>query len=74
MVYAIMFPYGEPGRQENMPGFLDPNRHITKLELTAYQTQVRDYFNPVMRAGKLTQQWLVDSYLQIEANNLNYIK
>ena len=74
MVYALMFPYGDSGWQENIPGFLDSNRHITKLEFTAYQTQVRDFFNPVMRSGKLTQQWLVDSYLQVEANNLNYIK
>ena len=32
-------------------------------------------FNAVtMSADKLTQQWLVDSYLQVEANNLNYIR
>ncbi|GBM18559.1 hypothetical protein AVEN_47948-1 [Araneus ventricosus] len=35
---------------------------------------VRDDFNPIIRAGKLTQQWIVDSYLQVEANNLNFIR
>jgi len=44
------------------------------MQYKAAQTAIRDYFNPIMSAGKLTQQWLVDSYLQVEANNLNYIR
>ncbi|GBL87106.1 hypothetical protein AVEN_218793-1 [Araneus ventricosus] len=37
-------------------------------------TAVRDDFNPIISAGKLTQQWIVDSYLQVEANNLHFIR
>ena len=44
------------------------------LQFKAAMTAIRDDFNPIMSAGKLTQQWLVDSYLQVEANNLNYIR
>src|SRR5258705_9259024 len=44
------------------------------MQYKAAKTAIRDYFNPIMSAGKLTQQWLVDSYLHVEANNLNYIR
>lgn len=31
-------------------------------------------FNPILYGGKLFQQWAVDSYLAVEANNLNFIR
>lgn len=33
----------------------------------------KDTFNPILYAEKLFQQWVIDSYLQVEANNLNFI-
>ena len=44
------------------------------LQFWAAQTVIRDDFNPTTCAGKLSQQWSVNSYLQVEANNLNYIR
>ena len=74
MLYAILFPFGEPGWQIGMVGNALSGRNIISiLQYKVTQTAIRDYFNPVMRAGKLTQQWIVDSYLQVEANNLNFI-
>ena len=35
---------------------------------------IRNKFNPVISAVKLTQQWIFDSYLQVEANTLPFIK
>ena len=46
---------------------------ISMLHFKVAQTAIRDSFNP-MSAGELTLQWLVDSYLQAEAKNLNYIR
>ena len=82
MSYAILYPYGEPGWQPNWrceayPGAqVNQSRvNVTMLQHKAAQTAIRDgKFNSVMRAGKLTQQWVVDSYLQVEANNLNFIR
>jgi hypothetical protein len=81
MSYAIMFPYGEPGWQPNWEceayegAVLNRVRtKVSMLQFKAAQTAIRDDFNPIMSAGKLTQQWLVDSYLQVEANNLNFIR
>ncbi|GBM13515.1 hypothetical protein AVEN_82786-1 [Araneus ventricosus] len=44
------------------------------LQYKSALTAVIDDFNPIISAGKITQQWIVDSYLQVEANNLNFIR
>ena len=44
------------------------------LQCKAALLAIRNDFNPVISAGKLTQQWIVDSYLQVEANTLHFIK
>ncbi|XP_021953572.1 uncharacterized protein LOC110850450 [Folsomia candida] len=81
MTYAILFLYGEPGWQprwecESYDGaHRNPARNnVSMLQYKAALTAIRGEFNPIMSAGKLTQQWLVDSYLQVEANNLNFAR
>lgn len=81
MTYSIFYPYGEAGWQpkwrcQSYEGAqLNAKRfHTSMLQYKAAQTAIRETFNPVMNGGKLTQQWLVDSYLQVEANNLNFIR
>ena len=45
------------------------------LQFKSAQIQVREgAFNALHCSGRLFQQWLIDSWLQIEGNNLNYIK
>ena len=47
----------------------------TILQHKVSQIAVRDEeFNPILHGGKLFQQWAVDSHLQVEANNLNFVK
>ncbi|GBL82079.1 hypothetical protein AVEN_50639-1 [Araneus ventricosus] len=81
MAYPIFFPYGEPGWQLNWrcESYKAAQRNQSKVNVTMLQyksalTAVIDDFNPIISAGKLTQQWIVDSYLQVEANNLNFIR
>ncbi|XP_063794712.1 LOW QUALITY PROTEIN: uncharacterized protein LOC134949961 [Pseudophryne corroboree] len=81
MTYALFFPYGEPGWQPNWQchsysgAQLNQVRtYVGMLQYKAALTAIRDEFSPIMSAGKLTQQWLVDSYLQVEANRLNCIR
>ena len=38
------------------------------------QTAVTETYSSLLYGGKLFQQWVVDSYLQVEANYLNFIK
>ena len=81
MSYSILYPYGEAGWQPNWQcesyEGAQSNRVRTKVSMLQFkvaQTAIRNEFNPIIGAGKLAQQWLVDSYLQVEANNLNYIR
>ena len=81
MLYYI-YPYGEAGWNPNwIPESYEgaklnmTQKAITMLQWKAYQTMTRKHiYNPILRAGKLTQQWIVDSYLQIEAKNLELIR
>ncbi|GBN76709.1 hypothetical protein AVEN_209575-1 [Araneus ventricosus] len=81
MAYPILFPYGEPGWQPNWrcESYQGAQGNQSRVNVTMLQyksalTAVRDDFNPIISAGKLTQQWIVDSYLLVEANNLNFIR
>ena len=81
MSYPLLFPFGEPGWQPNWSceaydgAQKNPKRvNISMLQYKIALLAIREDFNPIISAGKLSQQWIVDSYLQVEANNLNYIK
>lgn len=50
-------------------------KKMSLLQFKIAQTRVcLNEFNPIVHGGKLIQQWIVDSHLQVEANNLNYIR
>src|SRR5277367_1607241 len=81
MAYPLLFPFGEAGWQPNWRceayegAQINRSRvNVSMLQYKAALTAVRTDFNPRISAGKLTQQWIVDSYLQVEANNLNFIR
>ena len=75
MTYPVFFPYGEPGWQPGidlMQREISEKAKISMLQYKVAQTAVQPgIFNPILYGGKLFQQWVVDSYLQVEANNLN---
>ncbi|GBN87291.1 hypothetical protein AVEN_145952-1 [Araneus ventricosus] len=63
MAYPIFFPYGEPGWQPNwrcesyQGAQVNQSRvNVTMLQYKSALTAVIDDFNPVINAGKLTQQ------------------
>lgn len=77
MTYALLYPFGEPGWKPKLQiDNYENNRraNVSMLQFKTAQTAIREKFNPIINAGKLTQQWIVDSYIQVEANNLNYIR
>lgn len=80
MTYALLFPYGQAGWQPNWvcDSYVSQNNNVRKnvsmLQYKVALTAIRDDFNPIISAGELTQQWIVDSYLQVQANSLNYIR
>ncbi len=48
------------------------NRCISMLEFYAYRLQERTEFNPLLHAGKLTQQFIVDAFLKVEGQRLQW--
>ena len=68
--YALLFPRGELGWQPSMA-----RQGVTLLDFTCYRLQIREgSFNTLLRAGKLTQQYAVHKFSDIEAQRLRYIK
>jgi hypothetical protein len=78
MTYPVFFPRGDLGWQPNMPhnaAHASPHRRsVTCLQFYAYRLAMREAFSPLFHGGKLFQQYVVDSYLRVESNNLNYIR
>ncbi len=47
---------------------------VTPLQFYSHRLAVRDTFSPIHYGGKLFQQYLVDAYVKMEGNNLEYIR
>ena len=78
MTYPILFPHGEYGWKSQMSHNAErasgTRNVVTMLQFYAHRLAVRELFSPIFYGGKLFQQYVVDAYLRVEANNLNYIK
>ncbi len=75
MTYPILFPHCELGWNEEMNSTKESSRsRITLLQFYSYRLSIRQEFNPILNAAKLTQQYIVDAYVKIEGNRLNFIR
>ena len=84
MVYPIFFPKGDPGwiqgeehKGPNAKKKEDGKVHrtdVTHLQFYSYRLAIRDTFSPMHHGGKLFQQYVVDSYVHMEGNRLQYIR
>ncbi|EFJ13711.1 hypothetical protein SELMODRAFT_121979 [Selaginella moellendorffii] len=87
MIYPILFPSGEDGWSNDIK-YTDNGNTLKRCNVTMmefYQHKfaiwgichngIRSiYFNPVLTAGKLTQQYMVDTYTKIEGGRLTWIR
>ena len=86
MSYAILFPYGQPGWNprwdslpypEALPDGEEPIRkHHSMLQYFSALLQVRnnEFWPPIVNAGNLFQQYIVDAYLRKESNDLSWVR
>ena len=50
-------------------------KFVTAMEYYSYQFQFCPrLFNPLLRCGRLFHQYMVDMYVKIESNHLNFLK
>ena len=79
MVYPLLFPAGDPGWTT---GLLHDEEHrtrvrqqVTCLQFYSFRLAVRPgAFSPIHAAGKLTQQYIVDSYVRVEAHRMAFLR
>ena len=78
MVFPIMFPSGDLGRSTNYKKHSEnENDKLTLLQYYLYRLSYRafiDNFNPLLYAGRLTQQFFIHSYVMIESNRMNVLR
>ncbi|WKX98137.1 hypothetical protein Q1695_013657 [Nippostrongylus brasiliensis] len=76
LTYPLLFPRGEPGWDPTITKRRSSRlrTRVSQREYYSYLISLRSSFNPLHHAGKLFQQYLVDSYVKIEQNRLNYAR
>nr|XP_027196773.1 uncharacterized protein LOC113791226 [Dermatophagoides pteronyssinus] len=75
LTYPLLFPSGEQGWGVDLQRQGGNRRtRMSQMEYYKHRLSVRAEFNPILHAGKLTQQYIVDSYVKMEANRLNYLR
>ena len=79
MCYPLFFPNGERGWCPNLTHTgrrrTSNNNRLTLMDFTRFRLAVRQYrYSNGKWGGKLFKQFILDSYLKIESNNLNYYR
>uniref|UniRef100_A0A158P4G6 ATP-dependent DNA helicase n=2 Tax=Tetranychus urticae TaxID=32264 RepID=A0A158P4G6_TETUR len=79
MAYPILFPNGEQGWRCGLPHQSEFATAVLKTisvrQFYCYRLFDRqDAFNPVIHAGKLTQQYIVELYTRVESARLKWIR
>ena len=69
--YPLLFPHGTNGYGINMPQ-QDNGRKITMMRFTTFHIMAR-HGNNLIKARRLFQQYLVDSYCKIETERLQFL-
>lgn len=78
LLYPLLFPYGNPGWHPGI-AHVSSNRTAQRNQTTlaqfyCYHLSIRSNFNFLHGSQKLFQQYVIDAYLKVEGNRLNYIR
>ncbi len=71
--YLLLFPNGDEGFKLKIK-MTSTTEFISHLQFYSYRLAIRDDFKPILSAGKLTQQYIVDTYVKVEGNRSDFIK
>jgi len=78
LTYPMLFPRGDSGwGKDDIPlaRTTTTKKNVTALRYLTHRIQIRggdqDYH---LQHGRLTQEWIVNSYVKIEADRLNFLK
>ncbi|XP_074265742.1 uncharacterized protein LOC141588186 [Silene latifolia] len=72
--YPLLFPFGETG-WHRLAGTSESEKKVSCREYYCYRLQIRPTNSSILlRSGRLLQQYIVDMYIKIETNRLDYIR
>jgi len=72
-IYPLFYPYGTQGWHRHLKK-LNNDKRITRGQYIKYRMAIRDNFNVFLLGRRLFQQWLVDNYVKIEKDRIDYCK
>uniref|UniRef100_A0ABD2WRH7 ATP-dependent DNA helicase n=1 Tax=Trichogramma kaykai TaxID=54128 RepID=A0ABD2WRH7_9HYME len=74
-IYPLFYPYGTRGWHRDIPRLDDEEKRVTRNAYTKYMMAIRpNDFNHILCGRRLFQQWVVDSYVKIEKDRIQYCK
>ena len=74
-IYPLYHPFGTPGWNNNIPQQENTSKTVTRLQYTSYRIAIRENENNfILKGRKLFQQWVVDSYVKIEKERIDFCK
>ncbi|XP_011859010.1 PREDICTED: uncharacterized protein LOC105556523, partial [Vollenhovia emeryi] len=71
-IYPMYYPHGTQGWCDDIKQI--NGKRVTRSMYVQYRIAVRDNFNVYLMGKRLFQQWLVDSYVKIEKDRINWCK
>ena len=71
-IYPLFYPHGTRGWDENMR-YVNRHRRVSRAAYVKYRMATRDG-NVFLMGGRLFQQWIVDSYVKIEKDRMNFCR
>ena len=81
MCYVLFYPNGEegwspiPGQRINLDELNEParDRNVTQLQFYSSQLFKRpNIYNPILDGGRLFHVWVIDKFLNVETNRLDW--
>ena len=76
LIYVLMFPYGDKGWELGChKSGTHHNEKCSAMQFYRYRLMIcgGDTFNPLHRMGRLFQQFIIDMYVKIEGERLNFL-
>jgi len=72
-IYPLYYPYGNQGWRDNLQR-KNSNKRVSRAAYVKYRIAIHDNFNIFIMGRRLFQQWLVDNYIKVEKDRINYCK
>ncbi|XP_044591967.1 uncharacterized protein LOC123270098 [Cotesia glomerata] len=71
-IYPLFYPYGTRGWDQNLTCVNKIKKRVSRNAYIKFRMALRNDFNVFLFGRRLFQQWVVDSYVKIEKDRINW--